>query len=332
MEVIKVLCLLFLCCSFLTVAFAATTHKHSHNTKERLEDGSFSPKNSHHNDGGEHHSEFDHEAILGSVKEAEEFDNLSPDESKMRLGILVQKMDLNADGFVERHELKAWILRSFKMLSQEEANERFQDVDENDDGAVTWQEYVKDTYGMESENEIRRDSSEQYAEEESKLIEDDKVMFKAADKNADNFLSPEEFVVFLSPEEHPEMLPIILEQTLREKDKNGDGKIDFKEFVGDSAKHHDKEWLIVEKEKFDNEYDKDGDGHLNGAEILAWVVPSNDDVATDEVEHLFASSDEDHDERLSYDEIISNYDTFVGSEATDYGDHLQNIHHFNDEL
>jgi hypothetical protein len=43
-----------------------------------------------------------------------------------------------------------------------------------------------------------------------------------------------------------------------------------------SAKHQDKEWLIVEKEKFDNEFDKDKDGKLNGAEILSWVVPSNE--------------------------------------------------------
>lgn len=56
------------------------------------------------------------------------------------------------------------------------------------------------------------------------------------------------------------------------------------------------------------------------------------EVAEEEVDHLFASADEDHDERLSYVEIIDKYDIFVGSEATDYGDHLHNIHHFDDEL
>lgn len=55
-------------------------------------------------------------------------------------------------------------------------------------------------------------------------------------------------------------------------------------------------------------------------------------MAVDEVDHLFVAADEDHDDRLSYDEIIEKYDIFVGSEATDYGDHLQNIHHFSDEL
>lgn len=56
------------------------------------------------------------------------------------------------------------------------------------------------------------------------------------------------------------------------------------------------------------------------------------DVAVEEVDHLFASSDDDHDDRLSYEEIINNYEIFVGSEATDYGDHLQNIDNFRDEL
>lgn len=102
-------------------SYAATTHKHTHSisggggNKERLEDGSYSPRDAHHHgEDGEHNVEFDHEAILGSVKEAEEFDQLSPDESKKRLAVLVTKMDLNNDQFIDRHELKAWILRSFR--------------------------------------------------------------------------------------------------------------------------------------------------------------------------------------------------------------------------
>lgn len=101
----------------LMVIFAAVAHKHVHHSgsHERMEDGSFRPRDAgHHGDNGEHMIEFDHEAILGSVKEAEEFDQLPPTESKRRLGILVRKMDLNKDEFIDRHELKAHILRSFK--------------------------------------------------------------------------------------------------------------------------------------------------------------------------------------------------------------------------
>ena len=50
------------------------------------------------------------------------------------------------------------------------------------------------------------------------------------------------------------------------------------------------------------------------------------------MDHLFAASDDDHDNRLSFDEILEHYDTFVGSEATDYGDYLHDIERFADEL
>lgn len=66
--------------------------------------------------------------------------------------------------------------------------------------------------------------------------------------------------------------------------------------------------------------------------LILIIFSSSRQVAEEEVDHLFASSDGDHDDRLSYQEIIDNYDTFVGSEATDYGDHLQNIENFKDEL
>lgn len=69
----------------------------------------------------------------------------------------------------------------------------------------------------------------------SQLLQDDKALFKAADKNGDGYLSRGEFPAFSSPEEHPEMLPIILNQTLADKDKNGDGFIDFQEFVGEKG-------------------------------------------------------------------------------------------------
>ncbi|XP_055593182.1 reticulocalbin-2 [Uranotaenia lowii] len=322
----------------LVICQSATTHKHGHShaeTGERLEDGSYAPRDAHHMDGGEHHSEFDHEAILGSVKEAEEFDKLSPEESKRRLALLVVKMDLNSDGFVDRHELKAWILRSFKSLLEEESADRFQDVDLNEDDVVSWDEYYIETYGMDNEDDEDGEKvapTDPHKEEEKKLIADDKEMFSAADANKDGKLDPTEFVQFISPEEFPEMFSVVLKQTLRNKDTNNDGKIDFQEYVAEQSRGHDKEWLLTEKDRFDNDYDKDGDGYLNGNEILSWILPSNEEVAEEEVSHLFASADDDHDDRLSHHEIIDKYDIFVGSEATDYGDHLQNIHHFEDEL
>lgn len=88
--------------------------------------------------------------FAGSVKEAEEYDNLPPEEAKLRLKLLLEKMDLNRDQQIDRQELKAWIIRSFRMLSEEEARERLEEVDENGDGKVTWAEYAADAYGKDS--------------------------------------------------------------------------------------------------------------------------------------------------------------------------------------
>lgn len=50
---------------------------------------------------------------IGSVKEAEEYDKLTPEEAKNRLAQLLPKMDLNGDKYIDRTELKKWILNSF---------------------------------------------------------------------------------------------------------------------------------------------------------------------------------------------------------------------------
>lgn len=314
-------------------SLGATTHKHEkHTSKERLKDGSYSPRDAHHNENGEHHVEFDHEAIIGNVKEAQEYDTLSPEESKKRLAVLVKLMDRNEDEFVDRHELKAWILRSFKKLSEEEAEDRFEEIDADSNDQISWKEYMLDVYSMEDENFKKNSIEYDSYEEEQKMIHDDKEMFKAADVDGDGYLTLTEFILFQNPEEHPQMLSIVLEQTMRDKDLNKDGNIDFVEFLGGSAQNHDQEWLVTEKERFDKDFDQNKDGLLKGPEVLNWIVPSNEDVASDEVDHLFAAADDDHDDRLSYAEIIENYETFVGSEATDYGDHLTNIHRLGDEL
>merc|ERR1712150_332627 len=117
-------------------------------------------------------------------------------------------------------------------------------------------------------------------------------------------------------------------------DVNGDGKLDFQEFVGERAKDQDKEFLEGEKERFDTDLDENKDGFLNDNEVYAWHVPDNEDVAKEEADHLFAGSDDDHNDFLSFDEIVAHHDIFTGSEATDFGEHLTShqLDRFGDEL
>lgn len=110
------LTMIFMFIFMLALVDTAVVHSHSiHLNKEREEDGAYSPRNRwHSSDSGEHNNEFDHESIVGSAKEAEEYDHLPPEEARRRLRILLTKMDLNGDEQIDKKELKAWILRSFK--------------------------------------------------------------------------------------------------------------------------------------------------------------------------------------------------------------------------
>ena len=120
--------------------------------------------------------------------------------------------------------------------------------------------------------------------------------------------------------------------------------------------------------RFDSELDKNGDSSLNTEEILAWIIPSNEEIATDEVNlSLFVFGEAKMLDILSWSfnrwitcsleqmrmgtnssrsrrfcllrinnkfiteyktllQVLNNHDLFVGSEATDYGDHLHNLH------
>jgi len=320
---------------FWLVLFVQFTHQaaHSHAQKkghmERENDGAYSPRGHSHGVGEDHDSAFDHEAILGSKREAEEFDDLSPEEAKTRLKVLLGKMDRNLDGSVDRKELYAWILRSFKSLSKEDSDDRFEDADTNEDGMVSWEEYKNEEYDFGDEE---MDLSDPELAEEWKLMEEDRFLFLAADANNDGVLDKTEFLAFAHPEEDENMKPHVLEQVLKARDKNGDGSIDFQEYLGNRGEGKDKEWLLTEKDRFDSELDENGDNLLSKEEILAWIIPSNEDIATEEVNHLFAGADADHDDTLTFEEILNNHDLFVGSEATDYGDHLHNMERFDDEL
>lgn len=60
---------------------------------------------------------------------ANEFDELSPEESKKRLKVLAIKMDVNKDGYVTMAELSSWVRQSLVSLDKEETEERFREID-----------------------------------------------------------------------------------------------------------------------------------------------------------------------------------------------------------
>jgi Ca2+-binding EF-hand superfamily protein len=155
-----------------------------------------------------HNPHEDHKIVLGSEKLANEFDDLSPEESKKRLRVLALKMDTNNDGFVTQDELTDWIENSSKNLDKEENDERFAEMDANKDGQITWDEYINEAfYGASDEGVI--DASKMDVEDR-KLFEEDKLYFEQADENKDGQLSREEFSKFQNPEYYPIMHDVLI--------------------------------------------------------------------------------------------------------------------------
>lgn len=296
-----------------------SAHDH-HNNKERIDDA-FDAHLQHVSEHqGDDDHELDHEAILGSRQKAAEFDGLSAEESKRRLKALVEKggMDANGDGFVDKEELSNWVLKSFKNLAMEEGEDRLEEDDEDDNGLVSWEEYLKGSFDI---DELSKDKGNR-----NELLEEDKVLWKAADINGDGFLDAQEFAAFHSPEEFEHMHDILVKQLLERRDHNKDGFIDFAEYISDErgeVPDARSEQYISEKDKFESNYDRNGDKKLDWSECLDWIVPNNTEIAENEAQHLITSADDDNDGRLSVQEIIDSHEVFVGSEATHFGEQLR---------
>ncbi|NXS52587.1 CALU protein, partial [Brachypteracias leptosomus] len=90
--------------------------------------------------------DYDHDAFLGA-DEAKTFDQLTPEESKERLGKIVSKIDEDKDGLVTVEELKNWIKFAQKRWIYEDVERQWKGHDLNEDGLISWEEYKNATYG-----------------------------------------------------------------------------------------------------------------------------------------------------------------------------------------
>jgi len=268
----------------------------------------------------EHNPEYDHEAFLGK-DEAKEFDDLSPEESKEKLGKLFHKVDeqVLADGFVTEEELKKWIQYTQNRYIREDSEKQMKENDQDKDGSVTWEEYKKTTYGFLDDDE---NEHEHYAE----MLDRDEHRFKLADKEKDNKLSLDEFGAFLHPESHDHMKGIVVNETLQDIDKDRDGYISLEEYLGDlwpeedRAKGEEPDWVKTEREQFTEYRDKNKDGKMDPEEVKDWILPPDYDHVSSEAKHLLSESDTNGDGKISKEEMVDKYDLFVGSQATDFGE------------
>ncbi|XP_036373722.1 calumenin [Megalops cyprinoides] len=264
--------------------------------------------------------DYDHDAFLGQ-EEAKTFDQLTPEESKERLGKIVDRIDEDKDGFVTTEEMKKWIKFAQKRWIYDDVDRQWKGHDINEDGRVSWEEYKNATYGY-----ILDDPDPEDGFNYKQMMSRDERRFKMADRDGDLIANKEEFTAFLHPEEYDYMKDIVVVETMEDIDKNGDGFIDLEEYIGDMYNQggdpEEPEWVKTEREQFLEFRDKNKDGKMDKEETRDWILPSDYDHAEAEARHLVYESDSDKDGQLTKEEILNKYDLFVGSQATDFGEAL----------
>eukprot|EP00062_Callorhinchus_milii_P025435 gi/632986418/ref/XP_007910227.1/ PREDICTED: reticulocalbin-3 isoform X2 [Callorhinchus milii] len=312
MKLLTSLCLLSLC------AWLAVTGKPTSEKKDRVH---------HAKDLEERHPEetegfqYDHEAFLGK-ETAETFDTLSTEESKKRLGKIVDRIDKNKDGFVTHEELVEWIKRTQNRFIDENVKKHWKEYDLNKDDKVSWEEYKNTTYGYYKENEEFNDVDDKasYVKMQSR----DERRFKMADKDGDLIATREEFTAFLHPEEFDYMKDVIVTETMEDIDRNGDGFVDMDEFIYDmynpEAEEPEPEWVKTERQQFREIRDTNKDGKLDRQEVTQWILPGEYDHAESESRHLIYESDMNKDGQLNKEEFLENYTKFASSSLTDFGE------------
>lgn len=274
---------------------------------------------------GTHSPDYDHEAFLGKA-EADRFDDLPPAESKRRLGLIVDKIDTDKDGFVTEAELEEWVRHVANRYIMDDVMRQWTHYDQDNNGYVTWQEFRDATFGeYEDENEVY-DTHRGLTYKD--MIKRDTKRFAAADLDGDKQLTRNELADFLHPEDAPHMQQLVLDETFDDMDRNDDGLITVEEYVDDIWPQFERkgseepEWVTMERDHFRNQRDVDKDGKLNKEELKKWIMPENYDHAKAEAAHLIYESDVDSDKKLTKEEILQHQDVFVGSQATDFGDYL----------
>jgi len=303
------------------VGFAAVSAIPKPN-KTRVKEELLSEKK--HYDGDEHNPDYDHDAFLG--EEAKTFDQLTPEESQERLAKIVDKIDRDLDGKISKEELKSWIQYTQRRYITEDVDRQWKTHNPTGKDTITWEEYKKMVYGFMDDmepNELERDEDGFTYKD---MIRRDQRRWGIADTNGDHAINREEFTNFLHPEDAPHMRDIVVVETMEDIDKDKDGYISLAEYIGDMYRgvegDDEPDWVKNEREQFANYRDKNKDGKMDTEEVKQWIIPPDFDHAEAEARHLVQESDVDGDGQLSKEEVVSKYDLFVGSQATDFGEAL----------
>jgi Ca2+-binding EF-hand superfamily protein len=172
----------------------------------------------------EHHDDldhdYDHDAFLGE-DQANEFDELTPEESQRRLAVIVDRIDENGDGLVSVEELARWIKFTQTRYTTDDVQRQWASHKVEGKETISWAEYRHNVYGFLDEEGQEQEDGFSYQQMETR----DARRWTMADQDHSGELDIQEFSAFLHPEDAEHMRDIVVTETLEDIDKDGDGKV-----------------------------------------------------------------------------------------------------------
>ncbi|XP_019966730.2 calumenin-A-like [Paralichthys olivaceus] len=270
----------------------------------------------------EHDEDRDHDQEASVAQDgARSFNQLPPEESIRRLGIILDRIDINKDDFISVDELKIWIQTARRNYTNERVEKQWKDYDADEDGLISWDEFKNVSYGGYMDDpHIQEDFN--YTHE---MLRDER-RFRAADTDGDLNANKHEFNAFLHPENYRHMRDVVIQETIEDFDKNEDGFIDLNEYIEElfSPENDEKvpDWVEKERQQFSELKDKNKDGKLDKQEMMELIFPPDFNFADAEVKHLLEQSDANKDGKLTKVEILDKHEMYVGSQVTNFGETL----------
>lgn len=256
----------------------------------------------------------------------QQYDLMDEKEKLHHLKEIIKKVDYNEDGFLSKDELERWMRITSEHYLKSDVDNQWPSHDLDSNGLISWDEYRKSVYEHMS-NEDFEDENMSLEQMEKR----DARRFTTADADKDGNLDRTEFGHFLHPEDHLHMKGIVVKETLEDLDLDGDGFVSEEEYIQDiynpglnanGEEPEEPKWLQIEYQHFRTIRDINRDGKLDEAEVKNWLMPIEYDHIEAEAQHLIDEADQNDDNMLTEEEVLADYDLWMTSQATNWGEAL----------